>query len=565
MGKEKIADEFGKKIGGSKRDQWKARGLMIDDLIEMNEAEVDKYVVKNNVWPKPDYEALKAEGVAPEALYLRKCIRDKVATKPAGNAENYIKYVGELKNYLETLTSPFVRGTDVVTWLGNNGFAEPLYGLHYHSTAKLAEIGGAKLFNSIGRLTPNRISSEIKKKRFLYSDEEKILAEFEIIPKAAYKAEKFSDWEGGADRDIKLCFSAGWMRLYDCTITTWDSIPSDGWLVVRNNRFLFSTTSYDEAKSRILRENKPSEESPKPKKARKKKFVPKQLEWCKRTPEPKYRKPYKLIAARNVTGDDYLEDFGFYGGEFGTWMSEKDRQESLNLGYDALRDLAIALDIDPCDIALKGQLAIAFGARGHGNAMAHYEPLRKVINLTKMRGAGSLAHEYGHALDFIVGEEMFGRSLSETAKSSKAVEGSDVLSAMVNVRKAMKWSNGLPSEYYINSQKFDKLHSKDSQGYWASDVELFARAFTCYIKDRIEENGITNDYLCGHADACVTLDENLNVVKAYPEGNERMAINAAIDELIEQIKKAFFESKDEGVSEIINISKKSSDSHLTTS
>lgn len=48
-------------------------------------------------------------------------------------------------------------------------------------------------------------------------------------------------------------------------------------------------------------------------------------------------------------------------------------------------------------------LAIAFGARGSGAALAHYEPERNVINLTKMKGAGCLAHEWGHALDNKIG------------------------------------------------------------------------------------------------------------------------------------------------------------------
>jgi FtsZ-binding cell division protein ZapB len=41
-------------------------------------------------------------------------------------------------------------------------------------------------------------------------------------------------------------------------------------------------------------------------------------------------------------------------------------------------------------------------ARG-GKAAAHYEPGRRVINLTKLSGAGTLAHEYGHALDHYLG------------------------------------------------------------------------------------------------------------------------------------------------------------------
>lgn len=69
------------------------------------------------------------------------------------------------------------------------------------------------------------------------------------------------------------------------------------------------------------------------------------------------------------------------------------------MGFEALKDLAAALQVSDKDIAYQGTLAIAFGARGSGNAAAHYEPLRKVINLTKMHGAGSLAHEWWHGLD----------------------------------------------------------------------------------------------------------------------------------------------------------------------
>ncbi|MFR0839197.1 MAG: hypothetical protein ACLSHA_11745 [Neglectibacter timonensis] len=44
----------------------------------------------------------------------------------------------------------------------------------------------------------------------------------------------------------------------------------------------------------------------------------------------------------------------------------------------------------------------------------HYEPLRKVINLTKMHGAGSLAHEWWHGFDDYLGSQMGAKSfLSE--------------------------------------------------------------------------------------------------------------------------------------------------------
>ena len=87
-------------------------------------------------------------------------------------------------------------------------------------------------------------------------------------------------------------------------------------------------------------------------------------------------------------------------------MNQNDRQTSLNMGFEALKDLAAALKISDKDIAYQGVLAIAFGARGSGNAVAHYEPLRKVINLTKMHGAGSLAHEWWHGFDDYLGTKM---------------------------------------------------------------------------------------------------------------------------------------------------------------
>lgn len=145
-------------------------------------------------------------------------------------------------------------------------------------------------------------------------------------------------------------------------------------------------------------------------KSGKTRFVPPQLAHVKRN-GPDYR------SGVEITGQHYLDTFGFRGGEFGNWMNQNDRQASLNMGFEALKDLASALQISDKDIAYQGVLAIAFGARGSGNAAAHYEPLRKVINLTKMHGAGSLAHEWWHGLDDYLGTKFGAREmLSEQPK-----------------------------------------------------------------------------------------------------------------------------------------------------
>lgn len=103
-----------------------------------------------------------------------------------------------------------------------------------------------------------------------------------------------------------------------------------------------------------------------------------------------------------VTTADFQSTFAFRGGQFGNWNYGNDGQAALNQGYWALWDLAEILGVTPATLSLSGDLAIAFGARGHGgknSSQAHYERGWAVINLTKMSGHGNMAHEMGHALD----------------------------------------------------------------------------------------------------------------------------------------------------------------------
>lgn len=113
-------------------------------------------------------------------------------------------------------------------------------------------------------------------------------------------------------------------------------------------------------------------------------------------------KSWNTFEVVNVSPAEFQAAFGFRGGEFGNWNMGAEGQAALNHAFNALHDLARVLQVEPRTLSLNGQLAIAFGARGHGgkvSARAHYEMDFRVINLTKIRGAGSLAHEWMHALD----------------------------------------------------------------------------------------------------------------------------------------------------------------------
>lgn len=249
-------------------------------------------------------------------------------------------------------------------------------------------------------------------------------------------------------------------------------------------------------------------------KRRRKRFVPEQLEHLKRT-GPNWRR------GRNASEKDWIEGLGFRAGEFGNWLSQLDRQANMDMAYDAFMDMAYVLDVTPSSLSF-GELAIAFGSRGRGNAMAHYEPVAEVIALTKMKGAGSLAHETFHAIDDMIAKKN-GRfdGLASEYRTAPVKELDDL-------KEVMRYQeNGNRSEFFRGSIMFDHYFSKGDKGYWSSACEMAARAFACYISDKLAEKGMRNDYLCGHSEAAAA---------AIPHGEERKRINRAFDELFNALK-----------------------------
>lgn len=146
------------------------------------------------------------------------------------------------------------------------------------------------------------------------------------------------------------------------------------------------------------------------------------------TPEKVYREGESRREGK-IKGEDFMEIFGFRGVEFGNWNNQDDRQEVMNHAYDALLDMAEIIGVPPKALSLNGDLALAFGARGQGlsGAKAHYEPAHSVINLTKMSGAGSLAHEWLHSLDHYFGR-IDGKAAAEMIENDKGNKVFDIKS-----------------------------------------------------------------------------------------------------------------------------------------
>lgn len=145
-------EDFGEKIGGAKKDLWKDRGLYVDDLGAMNEREAEKFVKKDNVWKKPDYQAMLDDGVPLGVVYFIKKARDSLGASPQyrysdktpelrrARQEEYIETVRQLQAVIEDVRTLDDAMQAYDRFLIQNGYVEQVQGwasgTHYRATKK---------------------------------------------------------------------------------------------------------------------------------------------------------------------------------------------------------------------------------------------------------------------------------------------------------------------------------------------------------------------------------------------------------------------------------------------
>ena len=646
--------DFGEKIGGARKDLWKERGLSVDDLSYMNDAEKTKLVKKDNIWKKPNYQEMVKNGLPIRVVYFIKTIRDATPTQAnfltyhpskediEERLENYITFVSEIRDAVMNLSTE----DDILNFYNrvmskyiirnpNEYYIQIIPSASGFIDNKFLRVSNVKNFATI--------DSEIRKKQFCYTDEQKVLSNFEILLYDNDNTKFTKDYSNRTVIEVKERYGKRFIYPKEglSDLSNWKEntifiIIRETGKIVKNN-----LENIEAAEKYILENYKhQSNEKTNNSKDRKKKFIPKQLKNISRDGE-NYRNN------KDINGEDMINTFNFKGGEFGNWLNENDRQQCLNYGYDALLDLSKALSISPADIALGGKLSIAFGSRGSGNALAHYEPDREVINLTKLKGAGSLAHEWGHALDDVVGKQLglsgfitehyryldssskFIKDIIETMKykiasgpkivekqvkeyekqvnritnlinsffpkehlTEEQIKKKDILiqkiiddaekssenlalylssgngnkevdelsnlrkqivgrtiskndrlqiiysqNNVANRRKQIGKTEEVKTDFYKNSIRFDETYTKSGHGYWTDVKEMFARSFACYVSDKLNNR---SDYLCGHAELALGLipnkDNELELIKVFPEGEERQLINEKIDNFINFLK-----------------------------
>lgn len=431
-------EDAGAELTANKRNKLN-RGLKWDDIQDKEAALRVKEVVKAKVYPKPDYQALIDGGMKPFTAHMVKQVYDSIAAKPSTGVPNddqlqaYIDGV----NHVMSVTMEWANDKEAQMALIQKGMGQAASMLgKYTSVLDMMESNKASVKSLLDRVYPdgwrasrseiqllggNRMMSKLQPG---YDEAHKAIKEIEAgwpasqeaWQKQGYKvvhAETsqityYSDKDSKGNPYVAVQFAVNGKRIgYEIVKGASSQEDAavvekaaeirgdiDGKYLVLSKRGSLVTASdteegaIDLAREQTKREGKEQTVSEKGIK----------VENAQRTGEA------RRMEGENVTSEKVLETFGFKGINFGNWMkgkaNETERQLHLNHIYDAFLDLAEILNVPPKAVSLNGMLGVAVGAQGNGGgAAAHFVPGVNEINLTREYGAGSLAHEWAHAVD----------------------------------------------------------------------------------------------------------------------------------------------------------------------
>lgn len=377
-------EDAGEKIGGARKDKWKDRGLDLTDLDGMSESEGAELATKANVW-KPDYEAM-AEASEPVTAAMVKTVYDQLAAQPKKNTpegrRNYVTMMQAVRKAYSEAKSP-----EDVKQAGDK--LKRAIGLYTDNPEQKKQAREVLFSVYKGRSDPFVLGyNELSKAKKMVEDGFPAKGEpwKKRLSLRAYSTNGFTP--RGIELTLKESAELG-------TPLTTDQIVSGFYRInTKDGKAVgYAVTRADaEAAAKAIYERdlkKGAGEKAEPSRPN--------LDALKRENLPKR-------TDRDVSADDFVKDFGFRGVEFGNWAAQDERQRIVNMAYDGLMDLAEIMGVPPKALSLNGTMGMAFGARGGGKFAAHYEPGKLVINMTKINGGGSMAHEWAHALDHYFGE-----------------------------------------------------------------------------------------------------------------------------------------------------------------
>tara|TARA_R110002051_G_scaffold28421_1_gene67568 strand:- start:6085 stop:16080 length:9996 start_codon:yes stop_codon:yes gene_type:complete len=516
-------EDFGEKITGARKDMdsFYQKEITDDDILSQP---------LSKIWPKKDIDAIEDKKMAALATVLRGTIPNK--PRKGYKLNNWVAQVKSARGIMQQMLSDdasaetFINQMTKVKGLQSTGYhAQLLSAIEQDQWARVTAVDHRPYYaiqNDDGSTSPDMsFDVTIDKRRHIIPTENKQISEV---------VDKVNELLSGEVKTQALKFDLysrgrGDKRSYFITqASDKDKTP----LIEFNDR---------DAARAFLRDNN-NDLSELWNQHKEKVNVKKTDTRSKQNRErigPDHR------GGQDVTTEQFMEAFGLRGGQFGNWVKQgantKERQGMLNDAYDAFMDLANLLNIPSEAIGLGGKLGMSFGARGKGAAMAHYEPSQVVINLTKTKGAGTLAHEWFHALDhhftsfrdsparnksredtyitykpepsmMYTPQKGRGYLISKPALEKRRAKSNDPMYNAENWAPDPNHPAGVRPKVeeafadLVNAlndspmkERANTIDKGATDGYWSRIIERAARAFESYVINKLDKQGARSDFL----------------------------------------------------------------------
>lgn len=444
------------------------------ELSEMNDLLRKKYLSKSYIYQLPSYEEFKQEGLSDKCIAFINNVYSKINAKPAKGYEKIEHQKIYFDSVLEIMdkTIGFVKGNSELIDNHNYGTDNSLFKIIFPDTEN-------KKPYSIFRAYP-----EYNLKAIITGGNKLIEAfylDYKTEKNLKTIIEKFNKTEPEKNKKETL---SGWQKYFDIVEYRGNWVLAD-----RKSGVIFSDRKMPTKElAEKLAEN-----------------LYQFMNQNARSFEVDFSNLRNYIPRRldnqNVKPEALIEVFGFRGINFGNWTKQSERQNFVNLAYDSLYDLAELLNLPPKALSLGGRLGLAFGAQGRSKAAGHFIPEYNEINLTRKSGAGSLAHEWWHALDFYFGDQSQDKEFSGVASLSLKNQGflrDEVYTALMNLNEAIKYSPLTEEDFIARKNEYKNRYERIIQ-YTAKDIKTtFYRSKNSNkineLVDNIVNNALTIDF-----------------------------------------------------------------------
>lgn len=425
-------EDAGEQLYANRRN-FTGRGLKWEDVRDLNDTLKVKEVTKAKVWPRPDYEKLVADGMPQVVARLVKQVYDGISAGPmlaSGKAptdadlQRYIDTLSKVReglfafvndgqrvaNFAQGVLATIKRDASAIGPVSVIDMAREAMDPQGVATVLLRQVWPEQFAEGMPTVGRFRRGSDAHQElaiiggnkalgamQFVRDDLRKWVADLEkgwpakreawqvqgyrVLGPDEYRLDQYEGARGTVNYIRPVQGRGSWSRSEPFTGGKFALVLDGGSFA---QEFDTREAAIEAAREKVKRQAGAGQD-----------VRGTNIEEAERTG------PARRQEGEDITSQRLMDTFGFRGVNFGRegWIKQAERQAYLNQAFDGLMDLAEVLGVPPKAMSLDGKLGIAFGAQGKGRFAAHFVPGYNEINLTRTKGAGTLAHEWGHALD----------------------------------------------------------------------------------------------------------------------------------------------------------------------